>query len=94
MIEKVLCGQHGSKDMSFACIHIAMAIDKKEKVGFFYSEAEEDLPQIAWCGSCEQWLLDNGEEWNDAFETLADFKILCADCYDEAKEIQFATDQK
>lgn len=94
MIEKVLCEQHGSKDMSFACIHIAMAIDKKEKVGFFYSEAEKDLPQIAWCGSCKQWLLDNGEEWNNAFETMADFKILCADCYNEAKEIQFATDQK
>ncbi|MBF7092959.1 hypothetical protein IUY40_15605 [Flavobacterium sp. ALJ2] len=93
MIEKVICEQHGSKDMSFACIHLAMAIDKKEKVGFFYSEAEEDLPQIAWCGSCEQWLLDNGEEWNEAFETLADFKILCSDCYDEAKEIQFETDK-
>ncbi len=50
MIEKVLCDIHGSKEMSFSCIHIAMAIDSKEKVGFFYSEAEEDLPQIAWCG--------------------------------------------
>ncbi|KFF15264.1 hypothetical protein [Flavobacterium hydatis] len=93
MIKKVICEQHGSKDMSFACIHLAMAIDKKEKVGFFYSEAGEDLPQIAWCGSCEQWLLDNGEEWNQAFEDLADFKILCSDCYDEAKDIQFATDK-
>ncbi len=93
MIEKVICELHGSKDMSFACIHLAMAINQKEKVGFFYSEAEEDLPQIAWCGSCEQWLLDNGEEWNEAFETLADFKILCSDCYDEAKEIQFKTDK-
>jgi hypothetical protein len=85
MIEKILCDQHGSKAMSFACIHIAMAIDKKEKVGFFYSEAEEDLPHIAWCGSCEQWLLDNGEEWTDVFQTNADFKMLCADCFDEAK---------
>lgn len=85
MIEKVLCEQHGSKDMSFACIHIAMSIDLKEKVGFFYSEAEEDLPQIAWCRECEQWLLDNGEEWTDVFQTNADFKILCADCFDEAK---------
>jgi hypothetical protein len=93
MIEKIICELHGSKDMSFACIHIAMAIDQKERVGFFYSEAEEDLPQIAWCGSCEQWLLDNGEEWNEAFETLADFKTLCSDCYDEAKEIQFKTDK-
>ncbi|KQB38309.1 hypothetical protein RC62_1663 [Flavobacterium aquidurense] len=71
--------------MSFACIHIAMSIDPKEKVGFFYSEAEEDLPQIAWCAECEQWLLDNGEEWTDVFQTKADFKILCADCFDEAK---------
>ena len=85
MIEKVMCEQHGSKDMSFTCIHLAMAIDQKEKVGFFYSEAEEDLPQIAWCGSCEQYLLDNGEEWTKTFQTLADFKMLCVDCFDEAK---------
>ena len=93
MIEKVVCEMHGTKNMSFSCIHIAMAIDQKEKVGFFYSEAEEDLPQIAWCGACEQWLLDNGEEWNDAFEAKADFKILCADCFDEAKPIQLGEDQ-
>jgi hypothetical protein len=85
MIEKVLCETHGSKDMSFSCIHIAMAIDKKEKVGFFYSEAEEDLPQIAWCAECEQYLLDNGEKWTDTFQTLADFKMLCSDCFEEAK---------
>ncbi|PWB24206.1 hypothetical protein [Flavobacterium sp. HTF] len=85
MIEKIICDIHGSKEMSFSCIHIAMAIDQKEKVGFFYSEAEEDLPQIAWCGECEQYLLDNGEEWNDAFQNLADFKMLCSDCFEEAK---------
>lgn len=93
MIKTVLCEMHGKKDMSFACIHIAMAIDEKEKVGFYYSEAEEDLPQIAWCESCEQWLLDNGEEWTDVFQANADFKMLCADCFDEAKEIHFGPDK-
>ncbi|MFD1603795.1 hypothetical protein ACFSJW_10225 [Flavobacterium artemisiae] len=88
MIEKILCDIHGSKEMSFACIHIAEAIDAKNPVGFFYSEAEEDLPQIAWCNSCEQYLLDNGEEWTDQFQALADFKMLCSDCFDEAKSIE------
>jgi hypothetical protein len=85
MIEKISCEKHGSKDMSFTCIHIAMTIDNKAKVGFFYSEAEEDLPQIAWCGECEQWLLDNEEEWTDIFQAKADFKMLCAACFEEAK---------
>lgn len=85
MIEKVLCETHGTKNMSFTCIHIAMAIDKKEKVGFYYSEAEEDLPQIAWCRQCEEWLMDNGEEWTAIFQAKADFKVLCSDCFDEAK---------
>lgn len=85
MIEKNLCEIHGSKEMTFSCIHIAMAIDSEEKVGFFYSEAEEDLPQIAWCGECEQYLLDNDEEWTDVFQAKADFKTLCTDCFDEAK---------
>ncbi|MBS7252740.1 hypothetical protein [Flavobacterium branchiicola] len=85
MIEEILCDKHGSKEMSFSCIHIAMALDEKKKVGFYYSEAEEDLPQIAWCGACEQYLLDNGEEWTQTFQTLADFQMLCADCFEEAK---------
>ncbi|WP_431243968.1 hypothetical protein ACQ9BO_05805 [Flavobacterium sp. P21] len=85
MIEKVLCETHGVKEMAFGCIHIAMAIDSKEKVGFYYSEAEEDLPQIAWCRECEQWLLDNGEEWTDVFKAKADFQMLCMDCFDEVK---------
>ncbi|MHC0443831.1 hypothetical protein ACWA1F_00385 [Flavobacterium sp. 3-218] len=85
MIEKIICDLHGSKEMSFACIHITTAIDSKNQVGFFYSEAEGDLPQIAWCNSCEQYLLDNGEEWTEKFQTLADFKMLCSDCFDEAK---------
>jgi hypothetical protein len=85
MIEKIICGIHGSKEMSFSCIHLAMAIDTKKQIGFFYSEAEEDLPQIAWCGECEQYLLDNGEEWTDIFQSKADFKMLCSDCFEEAK---------
>lgn len=85
MIEKVSCEVHGLKEISFSCIHIAMAIDSKEKVGFFYSKAEEDLPQIAWCNSCEQYLLDNGEEWTEVFQAKADFKMLCSDCFEEAK---------
>jgi hypothetical protein len=91
MIKNVLCKIHGSKEMSFSCIHIAMAIDTKEKVGFFYSEPEEDLPQIAWCGACEEWLLDNGEEWTDVFKTNADFKTLCSDCFEEAKNKELET---
>nr|WP_294781167.1 hypothetical protein [uncultured Flavobacterium sp.] len=85
MIEEIICDIHGSKEMAFSCIHIAMAIDQKEKVGFYYSEAEGDLPQIAWCNSCEQYLLNNGEEWTETFQSLADFKMLCSDCFDEAK---------
>ncbi|MBE8725449.1 hypothetical protein [Flavobacterium hungaricum] len=85
MIEQVLCETHGSKEMSFTCIHLALAIDSKEQVGFYYSEAEEELPQIAWCNSCEQYLLDNGEEWTEQFQALADFKMLCSDCFEEAK---------
>ncbi|MBJ2122961.1 hypothetical protein [Flavobacterium sp. IB48] len=85
MIEKISCDIHGSKEMSFTCIHIATAIDSKNQVGFFYSEADDDLPQIAWCGSCEQYLLDNGEEWTETFQSLADFKMLCSDCFEESK---------
>lgn len=85
MIEEVICEIHGSREMAFACIHIAEALNEEKKVGFYFSEAEGDLPQIAWCGSCEQYLLDNGEEWTKDFQSLADFQMLCSECFEEAK---------
>jgi hypothetical protein len=29
--------------------------------------------------------LDNEEEWTETFQSLADFKMLCSDCFEEAK---------
>ena len=84
---KADCPKHGIRDLTFACIHIAEAIDSGEKVGFFWSAAEGNLPPIAWCGACENWLLQHGEEWNDAFMAEANFKPLCADCFDLARKV-------
>jgi hypothetical protein len=84
---QINCTEHGQRDISFVCIHIARAIDTGEKVGFFWSEAEENLPPIAWCSNCEDWLLHNGEEWNERFKAQADFKLICSGCFESAKQL-------
>ncbi|WP_019142725.1 hypothetical protein [Noviherbaspirillum massiliense] len=88
---KVNCAEHGEAEISFVCIHIAKAIDGGEKVGFFWSEAEEGLPPIAWCGACEDWLLQNGEEWSESFKSRADFKLICAGCFTLAKQVIYGS---
>ena len=104
------CPEHGIRDLTFACIHVAEAIDSGEKVGFFCLAAKENLPPIAWCDACENWLLQYSKKWghallvehvesvrqkllqhddetHDAFMAVADFKPLCADCFDLARKV-------
>ena len=81
----VECEKHGANGMAFVCVHVATAIGTNEKVGFFGSEAEGSLPPIAWCNACENWLLANGEEWNEPFQAHADFKPVCSECFELAK---------
>ncbi len=87
--KKVNCPEHGLRNISFVCVHIAMAIDSAEQVGFFWSEAENNLLPIAWCSACEKWLLENGEEWNEAFKQQAEFKLLCEGCFSLAKKVLY-----
>ena len=83
---KVQCHRHGLSEMSFVCIHIGLAMDTDQSVGFFWFEATETQPAIAWCDACEKWLIQHGETWNDDFKDQADFKLVCSGCYESAKK--------
>lgn len=84
MAERITnCSKHGRQGIGLACTHVAHAIDSGEKVGFFWHDAGDTGRPDAWCSSCEASLVAQGdtEEWYEK----ADFKILCACCWDEAK---------
>jgi hypothetical protein len=74
--------------MGFACIHVAIAIDSGADVGFFWSDDEEMDRPWAWCAECEALLKRTGSDWA-ALRDAADFKVLCAMCWDTAKHVLF-----
>jgi hypothetical protein len=39
---------------------------------------------FAWCAACERYLNENGGDVQ-VLAKIADFKFLCAKCWDEAK---------
>ncbi len=89
MAKTTVCGRHGSQGIGLACIHVARAIDSGDQVGFCWGDDVDLARPDAWCLACnhalaalagassEQWFLD------------ADFKVLCAACWDEAKRLLY-----
>jgi hypothetical protein len=78
------CCMHGDQGIGLVCIHAAIAIDSGESSGFFWSDNTDLARPDAWCSMCEQRLVREG--WSESWFKDADFKILCAACWDLAKE--------
>jgi hypothetical protein len=74
--------------MGFACIHVARAIDTGESAGFFWCDDPEMDRPWAWCASCEARFVETSSDWKE-LGRVADFKLLCAECWDEAKRVLF-----
>ena len=81
---RVNCCEHGDQGISLVCIHAAIAIDSGEPSGFYWSDNTDLARPDAWCHACEERLV--GEGWSETWFKDADFKILCAVCWDLAKE--------
>lgn len=78
---------HGEQGIGLACTHIAHAIDTHQKVGFFVGDDVDLARPDAWCSVCEENLVAlNGSDCEQWFMD-ADFKLLCACCWDEAKTV-------
>ena len=86
-MQKVDCTAHGTQGIGLVCEHVAYAVDRRERVGFFWGDDTDSARPDAWCAECERALVAlegaSSEEW---FKN-AGFKILCAKCWDEAKVI-------
>jgi hypothetical protein len=82
----IACDTHGpSRRAAFVCQHLLGG----SNLGFHeeiesnrLSEPEDDY--WAWCDACENvWLKE--EAWTDTLKEFADMKVVCEECYYEAK---------
>ena len=83
---QIQCDAHGPQPISFACTHIAHGLLDGTSPGFVIAPEEpaEAYP-LAWCAQCERLIGEAG--WRRWLDELADFKMLCAACYLEARDL-------
>lgn len=80
--EIIDCARHGKSYPTFVCHHLAEGANR----GFYCADDGDDPKPDAWCLKCNELLLANGGEWNEEAESYARITLLCASCYDTAKE--------
>ena len=84
-MKKTNCSSHGTQGVGVACTHVAQAIGENKKVGFYTHDYKDASRPWAWCQICEDALVELGDSAKKNWMKHADFKILCAVCWDEAK---------
>ena len=86
MAKATTCSRHGAQGIGLVCTHVAHAIDSGEQVGFFWGDDTDTARPDAWCVQCERALIALDGASSEQWFLEAEFKILCAACWDEAKE--------
>ena len=82
------CALHGKQEIGLLCTHLAHSLLDRIPVGFHeFDDADLSRPD-AWCDECEKTekQIETDQDQEDWF-TSCDYKILCAACWDEAKEL-------
>ncbi len=85
------CGLHGpGRRISFVCTHIAHGLLDGTSPGFVVDPEEGETLPIGWCDSCDPAARTRSGDW-ETFKAAADFKMLCEDCYAEARGLAIDT---
>ena len=79
------CPRHGRQGIGLVCTHVAHAMDTGADVGFFWGDDIDTARPDAWCRECEKALVALNGASSEQWFVDAQFKILCAACWDEAK---------
>jgi len=82
----IQCAEHGSREETFVCQHIAFSLTMRKPVGFFWAEQAKDRPD-AWCFECNERVKRTEGEWVGEAGQKLGVKLICAGCYDDAKEM-------
>ena len=81
------CATHGRQGIGLVCTHVAHAVDRGERVGFYWGDETDTARPDAWCTQCEKALIALGDASAEQWFKDAEFKIFCASCWDEAKTV-------
>ena len=79
------CTAHGMQGIGLVCTHVSHAIDSGAQVGFFWGDDTDTARPDARCLECERTLRALAGASSEQWFVDAEFKILCAACWDEAK---------
>ena len=84
---RVECSRHGPQGIGLVCEHIASAVDRGERVGFYWGNDTDTARPDAWCAECERALVALQGASSEPWFKNACFKVLCAKCWDDAKTV-------
>ena len=83
----VQCKTHGAQAETLICQHIFESLRTRVAVGFFWASSDDNPRPDAWCAVCHERLVAAGGDWTEALAQQMGFRLLCAGCYDQAKQI-------
>lgn len=81
------CAEHGTREETFVCQHIAFSLTTRKPVGFFWADQTAKDRSDAWCFECNERVKQTGGEWVGEAGRQLGVKLICAGCYDDAKEM-------
>jgi hypothetical protein len=87
----IFCELHGERQTTFVCEHLAESLCTGQPVGFWCADDYDNPYPDAWCSECEAVVQKRHGEWDDVSEAFAGITLLCSDCYNQAKELNFRT---
>ena len=86
--QSVECPEHGSREATFVCQHLLTG----QGLGFHQAVDGDDPDAVfpdAWCDACEAARHAEGG-WNDVSEAVAGVKLLCSECYQKARLLNWS----
>ena len=86
-MNNTICQVHGDQGIGLVCKHIAHALNRGERTGFFWDDETDTARPDAWCTQCEMALRALNDESSEQWFRDAEFKIFCALCWDEARAV-------
>jgi len=79
-LKEIECDEHGPSYATFMCCHLVTG----SGLGFYCATEDDDPYPDAWCGECDQVLLEE-KGWNDRSEAFAHIMVVCHNCYLDAR---------
>ena len=86
-MSNIHCRDHGEQNRTFVCQHIVQSLKDGVPYGFWWAAKDEQDRPDAWCTLCEGLVSKAGGEWTESVLKVAQVKVLCAKCYDVAKDL-------